>query len=335
MFPEGVFIMSAIILKILSVIGIILLVLLGILLLILLLVLFFPISYRLKGHKAEDEMIANAKVDWLFGLLRVRYAYPEPGRVLVKFLWITLFDSKGEEKISDKKSNKTKSGNQKKKGQDYERQTGAITTDTSGDGQEGAGSASAAGAESGSYTEEASDSVEQELGITEKLSAKYKKIKYTILKIYDKIKWIWEHITFYKELWEEQETQELFKYALQRLSKIWKNIKPKKLEANLLYGASSPDTTGYIYAVYGMICSYFGEKVIVTPDFTRAVLEGNFYITGRITVFVLLWNAIKVAFDKRLKRLVHKVKRYEARQKKLQKRQEKEREQELKTEKKQ
>lgn len=331
MFPEGVFVMSAIILKILSVIGIILLVLLGILLLILLLVLFFPVSYRFKGHKSDEEMAASAKADWLFGLLRVRYAYPEPGRILVKLLWFTLYDSKAEENSPGKQSHKTKSGKQHKNAEDSKKETTSVTAVSSENGQSTVKSTSDTD-ESGTCAEDNCSYTEQDSGITEKLSAKYKKIKYTILKIYDKIKWIGEHITFYKELWEEDETQDLLKYALQRLSKIWKNVKPKKMDVNLLYGAPSPDTTGYIYAVYGMISSHLGEKVIVTPDFTRAVLDGNFYIAGRITGFVLIWNAIKIAFDKRLRRLIHKVKRYEARQKKLLKKQEKEREREFKTE---
>ena len=86
--------MLDIILKILCVLGIVLLVLLGVVLVTLLLVLFFPVSYRLQGKKNSRELTALAKVSWLFGLLRLRYCYPEPGNIVVKLLCFTVYDSK-------------------------------------------------------------------------------------------------------------------------------------------------------------------------------------------------------------------------------------------------
>ena len=90
------------ILHILSIIGWILLGLLGFLVILLLLVLFFPIFYDAFGLRSTDiPGKVRLQAGWLFGLLRVRYTWPEEdGRVQVKLLFFTLYDSKAPKKKS-------------------------------------------------------------------------------------------------------------------------------------------------------------------------------------------------------------------------------------------
>ena len=97
--------MLTVILKILSILGILLLVLLGVLFSAILLVLFVPVTYRVRadrqetvpdgdGRPADSPLMHIAvKADWLLGVLRVRFMYPDPGTVKVKALCFTLFDS--------------------------------------------------------------------------------------------------------------------------------------------------------------------------------------------------------------------------------------------------
>lgn len=296
--------MSAIILKILSIIGIFLLVLLGVVLLILLLVLFFPVSYRLKGSKDAERMCIRARVYWLFGLLRIRFDYPEPGRLIAKMLCFTVYDSGAEkkEKTSNKKTaSRAKRGSAPKKEQEDKTQTLSK--------QEPVPKEDAAEQDQTS-AEDTASSQEQPSGIKDRIFAKYEKIKYTILKIYDKIKEIPDHIAYYRELLEEDDTKELLRHAGMRIGKILKNIRPRKLDVNILFGAYSPDSTGYLYAVYGMIYPTLGKYVLLTPDFTRAVLEGNVDMAGHITLFMVLWNGAMLVLDKRLRILVKKIKAY-------------------------
>ena len=67
-----------------AVVGYTLLGILILLLVLILVVLFFPISYRVDGKKNADGLFVNAKVKWLFGLLRVLYDYPKPAEVKIK-----------------------------------------------------------------------------------------------------------------------------------------------------------------------------------------------------------------------------------------------------------
>lgn len=79
--------MLTILFKILGILGILLLVLLGIALTVILLVLFFPLCYKASGQKSADEMRFSVKVRWLFGLVRIFYDYPQPGKLLTKVLF--------------------------------------------------------------------------------------------------------------------------------------------------------------------------------------------------------------------------------------------------------
>lgn len=346
--------MLSVALKILSILGILLLCLLGLALLLALLVLFFPISYRLTGRKDMEEMSARVRISWLFGLLRVLFDYPEPGRILVRVLPFTVFDSgkasdgkpketsdgskgasgkgdstegagqgesregsKTESRAESREEGKTESGqeNKEEKGSQADLGQERAVGQTQDPGESSA--PSDAGKEQMTDTDKeqtAAQEKESEASQTETDSPeplilkKFKKIKYTIRSIYDKIKNIWENISYYMELLREEETRLLFSHVLSRLGKILKSIRPRRIRGQILFGTGSPDTTGYAFGVYGMLSPFLGSRLLVTPDFTRAVLEGDIYIAGHITVFTIIWNGLKVLLDKKLRRFIQKMK---------------------------
>ena len=333
--------MLSIALKILSILGILLLCLLGLVILLVLLVIFFPVSYKLTGKKDVEKMSAGVRVSWLFGLLRVKFDYPEPGRILIKVLPFTVFDSgkvsAGKSKeTSDGSGEKADKGNKsgekgreennkeenretenKKEENKKEKDCRAEQEQTAGQEQKpnedvSQESMSATGTEQTAAQEkppEAPDSSQEEADNSEPfILKKFKKIKYTICSIYDKIKNIWENISYYMELLREEETKQLFSHAFFRLGKILKSIRPRRIRGQILFGTGAPDTTGYAYGVYGMLSPFLGDRLLVTPDFTRAVLEGDIYIAGHITVFTILWNGLKVLLDKKLRKFIKKMK---------------------------
>lgn len=289
--------MLGIILKILSVLGILLLVLLGIVLLLLLIVLFYPITYRAQGKKDSTSKTLSVRVNWLFGLLRIRYSYPEPGKLTVKLLWHTFFTS-GKEK-QDKKAEQGKRSLAK----EPKVKPDAATNNPPSESVDSA----VPDADEG-RTAENSAASDNEIPEEDGFGKKIAKIKYTIHHIYDKIKEIWENITYYAELLREEETKQLFSHVCFRIGKIWRHIRPRHINADVMFGTGSPDTTGYLYAVYGMSSPFLGPSVMVTPDFTEKILEGTFSVSGHITVAVLLINALKVLLDRKLMKFIEKMK---------------------------
>ena len=89
--------MLHIILTILEIIGILILVILALLLVIIGVVLFVPIRYRVNGKKDAESLYIKAEVYWLLHLFRLKAVYPEPGQVIAKILWFTVYDSKKED----------------------------------------------------------------------------------------------------------------------------------------------------------------------------------------------------------------------------------------------
>lgn len=317
--------MLDIILQILPVLGIILLVMLCVVIVFLLLVLFFPVSYKIFGKKDTEAFSLSARVNWLFGLLRIRYAYPEPGRLTVKLLWIMLYDTgaaehkekatDNEEDISKKKAkdntkDNTKDnakGNTKDKSNDkIKNTTETISKKRSEDHSDITGQTASDNKErsQGSSEEHPGEDVQG----SDRVSEKIEKIKFTICSTYDKIKKIWENITYYVFLLQEEETHLLLSYVIGRVRSILRNIRPRKLRANVLFGTGAPDTTGYVFSVYGIFSPVLGPGVTVTPDFERSVLEGDFYAAGTVTSIVLVWHFLKVIINKKLWGFIDKFK---------------------------
>lgn len=273
--------------------GILLLVLLGIALTVILLVLFFPLCYKAAGQKSAGEMRFSAKVRWLFGLVRISYDYPQPGKLLAKVLCFTVYDSSAEGK--EKKNDSSEKDTPKAAA----RPEAAIP-------QEAAPSDSQPSVKEPPVPEQKST---EERGF-------FDKIRYTVGKICDKIKHILNNITFYKDLWNDPETRGLLRHAGNRIGHILKSLRPRKLELTARVGTGSPDTTGYLYGIYGMILPKLGKGICITPDFEQAILEGNFKASGHFTIACVLFHSIRLLLDKRLRQLQHKIRQFQKKENK-------------------
>lgn len=389
--------MLHIILTILKIIGILLLVLLAIILFVTAAVLFVPVRYRLNGEKEGDNLSVRAEVFWFMHLLRARALYPEPGRVIVKLLWFTLYDSGSEEKSEEKEKKQRKSKKDRETEEKSLQQRGSERTageSITESGKEGIGKEQTADAQKiqgQKITEQraqeqkipeqktqewkkqewklqeqwehrrwmedySGDDLEKNIGdITEddfeeeaweeeqaqeepegigrliktftkkvtgffgkiadilrKIKNAVKNIWYTIKRLCDRIVEIRNNISYYIEVFGEEETKQAFTTCRQELKRIWKNIRPTKCRAELMLGTGEPDTTGYILAMHGILYPIIGNDIVIEPDFENQVLEGKLFLKGRITVFVLLYAVIKIYFDKNIRYFLKRFKREEA-----------------------
>lgn len=318
--------MLTILFKILSILGILLLILLGIALVVILLVLFFPVCYKMSGKKNAEEMQFAAKIKWLFGLVRVTYSYPVPGKLLAKVLFFTVYDS------SEKKKNSAPGEDTHAAPERDITEEARETSRTSepSDASETSGQtllshdSDIAKTDPATDTEASADaktSVEENTPVPQqetsgKIAGFFEKIRYTIRKICDKIKYILKNISFYKELWNDPDTKGLLQHAGKRIGHILKRLRPRKLNVNARIGTGSPDTTGYLYGIYGMILPKLGKGVCITPDFEQAILEGDFKASGHFTVACVLFHSARLLMDKRLQQLKHKIRTFQKNQKK-------------------
>ncbi len=149
-----------------------------------------------------------------------------------------------------------------------------------------------------------------------RLQQLFDKIRYTVKKICAKIKNILQNLSFYRELWKDPDTQGLLQHAGKRFGFIIKRLRPRKLQINAVIGTGSPDTTGYLYGIYGMLLSWLGKGINITPDFEQAVLEGDFQTAGHFTIGCVLFHSVRLLLDKRLRQLLDKIKQFKKIQKK-------------------
>lgn len=309
--------MIDVVLKVLVILGIVLLVVVSLCLVALLLLLFFPFTYRIRGEKSGESFWLSFRVNWLFGLFRVRFLYPDPGRLRVKALFLTLFDKKiPPEKVPD--AQEEKAGPQEKSAKGNNTEENSAPQDQGKAGQADAKAAAekadkktAEGSQGDSpkpQAEEEASGTEEKKSFPEKISEKIRELQEKILGIIDKIKKIWKNISYYVDLLQEENTKQLAAHAAKRAWKILKSIRPRRMKGEILFGTGSPDTTGYLYGAYCAASAILGAGFFVTPDFERKRFEGEFDVAGRVCVWVLLANGLGLILDKRLRVFLKRLK---------------------------
>lgn len=333
--------MLHIILLILKIIGIILLCILGILLLAILCVLFVPVRYRIELERKEGEgeppFTVHARITWLMHIVNVRIRYPsDKAYVRVRlFLFTLLRVPDGKERQAGhkkrppgKREDKTAPDGSQRQPEAIKAEPEADPADT-GDAPMHPDPTPSSKKEEGkpiptvtirARNEEAilAERSEEKTSFREKLSgiaAKCKNffhkikdliqnIEYTIRNICDKIKSVSDQIGYYREVIADDAFQSSFRLCKGELASIVKSLKPQKLKVNLTIGMDDPAATGEILAFYGMLYPVIGEYVNITGDFDRKRIEGCALIKGRIRAFTFVKTAIRIYFNKDIKKLI-------------------------------
>lgn len=291
-------------LQILAVIGIVLLVIIGLILLIIGLALFVPVRYKIKAYK-DTETVIQVRITWLLHLLSVRYNYPEPNEIQVRMFGAKIWKMKLGEQEEEQENQQEQAEHLHEPEMVTEREAEGKKVNSSVKEAESKVEKTSDKSEK-TESEEIKNSLENDEKSTENI---FQKIQYKIKRIYDKIKKILEDYVYYRDLLQEKENRLLFERCKSRILKVLNHIKPKVLKADLLIGTGEPDTTGYVMAIYGILMPVFGYDLNITPDFDRQVFEGRLYIKGRITIFNLLYNGLKIYFDEQLHKLIDNLKR--------------------------
>ncbi|MBQ7358757.1 MAG: hypothetical protein IJW63_01525 [Lachnospiraceae bacterium] len=308
--------MWQIILQILAIIGIILLTIIGLILVVALLVLFVPIRYKalLDVDTACKKYSGEGKASWLLKLLTLHVTYPEPAKLTVRVLGIIVkeidFNKTEEmEEIPSSKEPTAESTEQVKINDEIE-----VKEDK----------------EKAKEKLEVKEVVKEEVKVKEKVEEKveekedikersieepkqkwYEKILYTIKNLCVKIKEIWNNIEYYKDLLNKKANRQFFERSKKRIFKLLKGIAPKRCKGQLRVGTGSPDTTGYLLAIYGMFVPYLDKDFYLEPDFEEAICQGKLLIKGRIYLITVLVCILGFVFDKQLFVLLKELKREE------------------------
>ncbi len=298
--------MLAFLLGVLKVIGIVLLIILLLILLLLAIVLFVPIRYKGNGVIGDTEKNVQFKITWLLHALSVKinYKHPEKPEILIKVLGIQL----GKKSKSKKKKQNSAAEEVSDTSSDIDvnEQQAAICADPPTNINTEA--MQATNDLNPEHQEAVDEYLKEKAKPKESLKEKINKIVNKITSIYNKIKGIFLNIQYYLNVIQEKETKELLSKVFESLLKILKSIRPRKLVVNATVGFDNPDTTGKMYGAYWVAKPILGEHVEITPDFENKTLEGDFYLKGKITVFVLVINGLRILLNKNFKPVINKFK---------------------------
>lgn len=305
--------MWPILLKILSIIGIVLGCIVGLILLLLLFVLLCPICYKADGEFHGGVGRIRVKLRYLLGLVRGDYIYPEPGNIVFKVAWFTLYDSGAVDEVEDAAENAAENADPKTTTAAKEQ---CETADAGAKAANGEGTEVKASGDTSSVSKTAQNAdpktANGENATSSEKTKKKEPLKSPIYyikkafenfkhKIIAKIKLLYKEFKFYKKLLFHEDTKKLLSTFKKQLIKILKVIIPKKGRCNIEYGMDSPDTTAYIFGIYSLLFFKKTKRYVVIPNFDQKCLEGDFEIKGYFNIFSILIKALPIILSKKLR----------------------------------
>lgn len=301
-YPKGYNNMWHVILQILAVIGIVLLVLLALLILTVLVVLFVPIRYRASGEKEADRIEGVAAVSFLYPFLSFKWQRAgNENRWALRLLGIKLKSSRKADKGKVAEPEKTDKGKAEETAQAAKPEKAAEPVKE----EKQPATPSVQNAEAEDAARQAEETGTQK---TDRVSSE-KKARFTISGLCDKMEKIRDNVEYYKERLTAEENRLFLKRTKERIFAVLKSIKPKVLTARVVCGTGSPDTTGYVCAVYGMLYPVIEDRISFTADFENKVLDGELSVKGKVRVVTLVRHGIKILLDKQLKVFLKEMKR--------------------------
>ncbi|MCR5486835.1 MAG: DUF2953 domain-containing protein [Lachnospiraceae bacterium] len=133
--------------------------------------------------------------------------------------------------------------------------------------------------------------------------------KYKIRSFCDRIKTGGKNASEFLAKLEDERTKEAVRDLCVILKKLLRHIRPRKFNANILLGFEDPSITGQIYGIYWSFWDlHHGKRIRLTPDFENDCFQGDFIIKGHVILFFVLIAAIRVYFNKKIRRLIGIVK---------------------------
>ena len=299
-------------LLILKIIGMILLVIACLIAVI----LFIPVFYELQADISKGSY--TFRMHWLFHLVRFCFRYEKKMSAVLSILFIRIDFTDPEWKKKREKKKKQRLERKRKKAakkraskkekerkkylKEHEKNRSSLELDIEHEGKNDRISARAAGAES----EGTADREEQIPGekAVESAAVVEKEARGAGIHIPDGVRRI---IDILRALYDS----EIFGTVLPKLQLFLLRIRPRKLKGDLSFGLSDPAATGQILGVISMIPYLFQTELHICPDFEsdRSYIEGNVYMRGRVHMIFPVVFAIRMIFDKNVRRFLRAVKK--------------------------
>lgn len=304
--------MIHILLMILKIIGIILLVILGILLLLILAVLFAPVRYKAEFSWHGEPDLA-LKASWFLHLLSFRALYTKEGlKFVVRVLGFSLLGKHDKDALKDA-ADAVKDGTEDVLDQEgqtlyHELEEDEARYRKSAEERSSLGrhaKAEAEGAEAGKDTPPASGDPQSLPGrIRSRAKALWEKLKFSFIRIRDKLKGMQAFAQDKKAWLEDGKNQASLKLLYRQVKRLIAHIWPRKGKGSITFGFEDPYTTGQVLQAFSLIYPLFYKQLALHPVFDDKVLDAEGSFKGRIRLAYPLWLVVQVFMDKHTRRMI-------------------------------
>ena len=302
----------SIFLLILKIIGIILLSIISLLLIIIALILFVPIRYRIIANKFEDsDFYAEIKLTWLLHFINILIKYTDDLYYKVRVILIPI---KKSDNLKKHKNNSKKTGpdpNDTKSIDEGENISDKSVNEDISDNEISKDKEEIVSTSDLDENDDDNIKFDENKGIIYKIRFVLTKffeflfnIKEKLNEAYNTVVNIVQDIDYYINALKDERNKKVISLCLSQASSIINNIKPKVFNGNLTIGIDDPYTMGQILSIYGILFPIIHDKITINPVYDKEVIEGDLYIKGRISVFVLIRAAIKIYFNRDYKRMI-------------------------------
>jgi hypothetical protein len=312
-------------LTLLKIIGWILLIALLLILLLLILLLFVPVTYQAVGSIHDQKVTGRARASWLFRLVNFHIRYEKNDMKMYlrlfgfrKWLMNPMEDDSSEEDETEydvpeaEKENSVNNDISKvdiynSAEDEMSEPRVSIRLDSQETNHSGENSTSenpvSPDDNSENYAEDESNTPKKDT-IVQKIRRKWKSLT-------GKIKNIKKHIRKISRMLEDPVNKDAFSHIKRAVIGLLKCIMPSKLKLNVSYSTGSPDMTAQIFGILAMFPIGYTNRWNINPDFESedAYADGDMNIKGHFFIVQILIILLGVLFDKKCRRLYHKLKK--------------------------
>ncbi len=299
--------MMQIIFLLLKIIGILLAVLLGLFLLITLAVLFIPVRYQFFGKRSKEEMSVRGKISWFLSLFSVSFGFEEKFFVQIRLfglLWKKkdrrVTEESGDTDLRISSDAVLSAGNQQREepAGDLMEQPEELSASKS----EAADSADSPSSEtvlqerddSKNFLSVLWDKIKNVFRSLQQIPQKMQAVREKIRIAFRRLCRIKEKAESFLAFLKDEETKKVLRRIWRQIRRAVRHILPRTVRIRGRFGFSDPALTGQATGGLSMIPVFYRKDISLTPVFSEACLDGEFFIRGRIRGASLLWILVQV-----------------------------------------
>lgn len=133
-------------------------------------------------------------------------------------------------------------------------------------------------------------------------------IKENVNRLIEKKNEIVEKITEVRDFFQRSSTRQAFRDTKGYLWKLWKHVRPRRIQGTLHFGMEDPAATGQVLGAVSLLIPWYRDHIVIAPDFEQKILEGQIYARGRVQMGYFLILGLQMLWNRNLIKTIQEAK---------------------------